>query len=110
VPSKSNSKFIETKDIGVALNNAVAAAFGSKDIKDLSPLETLAIRNYMAAILEIVIEHHKQEYLTGAQLVAAFSAGALFLHVFLVAKGGESKLTMYQNIAKQLLEDEKLKA
>lgn len=109
MPIKNKSKYAETKEIGVALNNAVAAAFGCQEIKDLPPLEALAIRNYMAAILEIVIEHHKQEYLTGPQLVAAFSAGALFLHVFLVAKGGESKLTMYQDLAKQLLEDEDAK-
>ena len=109
MPSKNNSKYIETKEIGVALNNAVVAAFGCKEIKELDPLRQKQIRNYMAAILEIVIDQHKQDYLTGPEMVAAFSAGALFLHVFLVAKGGESRLTMYQDLAKKLLEDEAVK-
>ena len=107
MPTKS-SKYISVKDAGVTLNNAVAASFNCKEIAESTPRRQAQVRAYLAAILDVVLDHRKQGYLTAEELVLVFSAGALFSHVFLVAKGTSSKLSMYNDIGKKMLEDKDL--
>ena len=105
MPTTKHSIYMTPKEIGVVLNNAVAAAFNCKEIATQPPLRAKQIRNFTAAILDVVLDYRKKEYLTAEELVAVFTTAALFVHVLLVAKGGALKLQMYQDQAKRMLED-----
>jgi hypothetical protein len=102
---KSNNKVHTQKEIGIALNNAVQAISSSAELRKLSDSRKKQLRNYLSAILDVILEHRKKEHLTSEELVFVLSSGALFSFVWLVTKGSESKLAMYQDVAASLAQD-----
>lgn len=103
---EKSSKQLTNKEIGVALNNAVSAAFGYPALKDATEGRKRQLRNYLSAILDSVLEHRKDGHLTAEELVSVFASGALFVHVLLVSGGGANKLPQYQEIAANIVEDQ----
>lgn len=101
-----NSKNLTSRDIGIALNNAVSAAFGYPALKDITEGRKRQLRNYLSAILDSILEHRKDGHMTAEELVTVFTSGALFIHVMLVSGGGANKLPQYQDMAANLAEDQ----
>lgn len=104
--AKEKSKHLTSKEIGIALNNAVSASFGYPALKDVSEGRKRQLRNYLSAILDSVLAHRKDGHLTAEELVTIFSSGALFIHVMLVSGGGANKLPQYQDMAANMVEDQ----
>lgn len=102
---KIKSKVYSNKEIGVALNNALQAAFGSVALKGLTEGRKRQLRSYTAAIVDGVLEHRKENLIGAEEIVVALTSAAMFTHVLLVAKGTENKLPMYQDQAARLAED-----
>lgn len=102
---KEKSKSFSNKEIGVALNNATAAAFGSIALKGLTEARKRVLRGYLGAILDGILEHRKEGLISAEELVATMTAGAMFVHVLLVAKATENKLATYQDIAAAMAKD-----
>lgn len=103
---KPKSKSYNNKELGAILNNASAAAFGTQALKSLGEPRKRQIRHYLAAVLEGVIDHVKEGHLKAEELVAVLQAGALFVHVLLVEKSGESRLPVYQDLASRIAKDQ----
>jgi hypothetical protein len=104
----SSTKFPTAKEIGSALNNATAMAFNSEGMASAPEARKIQLRAYLGAMLEVLVTHVKDGEVTADELVASLTAGALFIHVLLIAKGGwAAKLAMYQHLAKSMLEDAK---
>lgn len=91
------------KDIGLALNNAVSAAWSYPTLAKTPDLRRKALRNYLAAILDKILEHRKEGHLTAEELVAVLASGALFVHAFLIQKSG--RLPMFEDIAARMAQD-----
>lgn len=102
---KEKNKNFSSKEIGIALNNATAAAFGSQALKGLSEGRKRVLRGYLGAILDGILEHRKEGLISAEELVATMVAGAMFVHVLLVAKATENKLATYQDLAAAMAED-----
>lgn len=103
---KPSNKHYSQKEIGAALNNAVLAAFGSPELAELEEPRKRQLRNYTAAIIDVIIDHRKKGYLrSNEELVAVLTSAALFTHVLLVAKGSIGKLAAYEDLAKRIVDD-----
>src|SRR5277367_2141178 len=94
------NKYYSQKEIGAALNNAVAATLGSQDLKGLTEERRRKLRNYTAAIVEALCDKdvRSKGLLTVEELTAVLASASLFVHVLLVAKGSLGRLAMYQDI------------
>lgn len=103
--SEPKNKVYTQTEIGQALNNAVAAAFGSPTLKGLEDKRKRQLRNYLSGIIEAVLEHRKEGYLTAEELVATLASGALFVQVLLVNKRNSRKLPMFDDIASDMSRD-----
>lgn len=92
----SKTKQFTNTEIGVALNNSVTHALGASGLKDMTASRNLCLRNYLAAVLDVLIQHHKDGDVTPEELVYLLSAGAMFVHVLLVTKGTDAKVEQYR--------------
>lgn len=102
---KPNTKVYSNKEIGVALNNALVATFGSAALSELTEGRKAKLREYTRAIIDAVLDHRKQGLLTAEELVSVLTATALMVHVLLVAKGGAGKLAAYEALASSMAKD-----
>lgn len=88
------------------MNNAVLAAFGSQELKGLTEERKRQLRNYTSAILDVIIEHRKKNYLkNNEEVVTVLASAALFVHVLLVSHGNIGKLAAYEDLASRIVSD-----
>jgi hypothetical protein len=106
VPINKQSKYLDPKEVSLPLNNAAAAAFNTKVIATTTPERMKKLRAYLAAILDVVLEHRKSGEITAEELVFVCSSAALFIHVFFLDKTASRKLSMFQDISKRIIEDQ----
>lgn len=101
---KDNKNFTQ-KELGIILNNAVASILNSTGLKGTTEARKRQLRSYLSAILDSILEHRKNGHLTSEELVFVLTAGALFVHVFMVSKSGVQKLAQYEDIAVDIAND-----
>ena len=99
---QSKEQSFTPQEIGVALNNAVVAAFRPQN-GEISEARLRTLRAYTQAATEVMFEHVEEGLLTAEELVAVLAAAALFAHGTAVFQGKnmpkmeESKFLMEKN-------------
>lgn len=92
------------KEIGIAINNAMALIKSSKAIESVSEGRARSLRNYMEATLEAHRKHVVEGQLSAEELVFILVAAALVTHGAMVMTVG--RLAMYEDLVKQILDDQ----
>jgi hypothetical protein len=104
--SRKNRKTYNEQEIGVALNNAVAAALRPESLGHEVPDARLRkLREYALAVVEAPLEHVEEGLLTAEELVAILSVGSLFVHLHHVL---ETDRLPFARLAVDLYENEKV--
>ena len=94
------SKYVTQKEVGLALNNCVASQYGSEGLKALTGIRKSKLMNYTAAVVQPLVQHIKEGYITPEELSLVLSAGSLFVFgLFISKRHANIKLPLYEDTA-----------